>query len=110
MKTFKEIFEANKVEKLDEAKDIDTLITKMINEAQKAVEIAIAMFYDDIEKDTNKGINKVLDYVYKAYKKNGMEPNDAKPLVKIAFAKSLKENNIDVPESFVKGILKDLGK
>ena len=85
-------------------------LNKMIEGAKKAVEIGVAMYSDEITKDMNSGINKVLDLVYKAFIDQGLEKEYAKPLVKIAFSLTLKENSLDIPEKFLKGILKDLEK
>ena len=83
-------------------------LNKMIEGAKKAVEIGVAMYSDEIIKDMNSGINKVLDLVFNSFVKQGLEREYAKPLVKIAFSLTLKENSLDIPENFLKGILRDL--
>ena len=85
------------------------LIEKFIKDAQKVVELSIAMHIEDINKNTDTGIKKALNYVLDAYKKNGSPlPEDILVVaIKTALAMSLKEQGY-VDNKFNANILRSI--
>jgi len=85
------------------------LIEKFIKDAQKVVELSIAMHIEDINKDTDTGLKKALNYVLDAYKKNGSPlPEDILTVtIKTALAMSLKEQGY-VDNKFNANILRSI--
>jgi len=85
------------------------LIEKFIKDAQKVVELSIAMHIEDINKNTDAGLKKALNYVLDAYKKNGSPlPEDILTVtIKTALAMSLKEQGY-VDNKFNANILRSI--
>lgn len=91
--------------------DIKKSIDGLVSGAKKAFEIAITMYYEDIESgkiDANKVIDIAMKKVAAEYKKHGVSDTDAKIFAKLGGALALKDGGLDVPESFLKQLHKDV--
>lgn len=91
--------------------DIKKSIDGLVAGAKKAFEIAITMYYDDIESgkiDANKVIDEAMKKVAAGYKKYGVSDIDAKIFAKMGGALALKDGGLDVPQSFLKQLHKEI--
>lgn len=91
--------------------DIKKSIDGLVSGAKQAFEIAITMYYDDIESgkiDVNKVIDEAMKRVAAEYKKYGVSDTDAKIFAKMGGALALKDGGLDVPESFLKQLHKEI--
>ena len=73
-------------------KTVEDLIESFIKSTKKVVEISIAMHIEEIEKNTDKGLKKALDYVLNIFLEKSPLPEDVLVLcIKTALAVSLEE-------------------